>query len=190
MITLTDISHGKLKEFVDQAGEECIGVRVLAAKVGRYTFRYQLQLTREQDVMENDTRVDQDGFAVFLDPQTDDLMDGATIDYITLPTGEGFEIHNPAADPGWDDPLYKKVQDVIDTKVLPVVGAHGGWVELDRIEGDTAFVSLGGGCQGCASAGFTLSAGIEAAICQEVEEIDHVVDVTDHGAGQQPFYKE
>jgi Fe/S biogenesis protein NfuA len=79
---------------------------------------------------------------------------------------------------------------VIDEKVLPVVGAHGGWVELDRVEGDTAYVSLGGGCQGCSSAGFTLSAGIEQAICSEIDEIEHVVDVTDHDSGQEPFYKD
>ena len=190
MITLTDTAQSKIQEFVAQAGDDCIGVRVLAAKVGRYTFRYQLQLSREQDLMDNDARLDQGGFEVILDPQTAELMRGSTLDFITVSTGEGFEIHNPAADPGWDDPLYKKVQEVIDTKVLPVVGAHGGWVELDRIEGDTAYVSLGGGCQGCASAGFTLSAGIEQAICQEIDEIEHVVDVTDHSAGQQPFYRE
>ena len=134
--------------------------------------------------------IDFDGFAVVLDEQSAELMAGATLDYLTLETGEGFEITNPASDPGWEDPLHQRVQQVIDEKVLPVVGAHGGWVELDRIEGDTAYVSLGGGCQGCSSAGFTLSAGIEQAICQEIEEIEHVVDVTDHEAGEQPFYQD
>jgi Fe/S biogenesis protein NfuA len=190
MITLTSLARNKIKEFVDQADDECIGIRVLAAKVGRYTFRYQMQLTRERDAIDGDTRIEDDGFAIVLDPQTAELMEGATLDYLTIETGEGFEIENPAADPGWEDPLYQKVQKVIDHKVLPVVGAHGGWVELDRIEGDTAYVSLGGGCQGCASAGFTLSAGIEQAICQEIDEIAHVVDVTNHEAGQQPFYSE
>lgn len=190
MITLTDTAREKIKEFVDQADDECIGIRVLAAKVGRYTFRYQLQLTREQDLGGGDTRIENDGFDVIVDPQTASLMTGSTIDFITVESGEGFEIDNPAADPGWEDPLHQKVQKVIDEKVLPVVGAHGGWVELDRIEGATAFVSLGGGCQGCSSAGFTLSAGIEQAICHEVEEIDKVVDVTDHASGDQPFYKE
>ena len=190
MITLTDTAHVKIKEFVDEADEECIGVRVHAVKVGRHTFRYQLQLTRDQDLIDGDTQVDFSGYSVVLDPQSAELMAGATLDYLSLETGEGFEINNPASDPNWDDPLYKEVQDVIDQKVLPVVGAHGGWVELDRIEGDTAYVSLGGGCQGCSSAGFTLSAGIEQAICQEIDEIEHVVDVTDHEAGQQPFYKE
>jgi Fe/S biogenesis protein NfuA len=190
MITLTDTAKTKIKEFVDQADDECIGIRVLAAKVGRHTFRYQLQLTREQDLGGGDTRIDFDEFEIVIDPQTAKLMEGATLDYIVVAEGEGFEIDNPAADPGWEDPLYQKVQKVIDEKVLPVVGAHGGWVELDRIEDDTAFVSLGGGCQGCASAGFTLSAGIEQAICQEVDEIEKVVDVTDHAAGEQPFYED
>lgn len=190
MITLTETARDKIREYVDGADDECIGIRVLAAKVGRHTFRYQMQLTRAQDLIDGDTSVDFDGFSVVLDAQTAELMSGATLDFLTLETGEGFEIRNPAADPGWEDPLYQKVQRVIDEKVLPVVGAHGGWVELERIEGDTAFVSLGGGCQGCSSAGFTLTAGIESAICHEVDEIDHVVDVTDHGAGAQPFYKD
>jgi Fe/S biogenesis protein NfuA len=190
MITLTDTAKNKINEFVAEADDDCIGVRVLAAKVGRHTFRYQLQLTRDQDLIDRDTRIEFEGFSVVLDEQTAELMAGATLDYLTLETGEGFEINNPASDPGWEDPLYRKVQEVIDQKVLPVVGAHGGWVELDRIEGDTAFVSLGGGCQGCSSAGFTLTAGIESAICQGVAEIEHVVDVTDHESGRQPFYKE
>lgn len=190
MITLTEKARGKMIEFVDQADDECIGIRVLAHKVGRYTFRYQMQLTRDRDLIDGDTKVDFDGFYVVLDPQSAQLMAGATLDYLVLESGEGFEIDNPAADPGWEEPLYKKVQDVIDRKVLPVVGAHGGWVELERIEGDTVYVSLGGGCQGCSSAGFTLTAGIEQAICQDVEEIEHVVDVTDHAAGEQPFYKD
>lgn len=190
MITLTQTARDKIVEFVEEADGDCIGIRVLAAKVGRHTFRYQMQLTRDQDSIDGDTHVDFEGFCVVLDAQTAELMSGATLDYLDLETGEGFEIKNPAADPNWDDPLHQKVQQVIDEKVLPVVGAHGGWVELDRIEGDTAYVSLGGGCQGCSSAGFTLSAGIEQAICHEVDEIEHVVDVTDHESGSEPFYKD
>jgi len=190
MITLTQTARDKIVEFVDEADDECIGIRVVAAKVGRHTFRYQMQLNREKDAIDGDTRVDFDGFCIVLDAQTAQIMTGATLDYLNLESGEGFEINNPASDPGWEDPLCQRVQQVIDEKVLPVVGAHGGWVELDRIEGDTAFVSLGGGCQGCSSAGFTLSAGIEQAICHEIDEIEHVVDVTDHQAGEEPFYSE
>jgi Fe/S biogenesis protein NfuA len=189
MITVTETAQAKIGEFVADAGEECRGVRIRAAKVGKHTFRYQIHLVRDQDIEDADTRIDLDGFAMVIDPQTAEWMEDATVDFLTLESGEGFQIENPAATPTWDDPVAQKVQEVIDTKVLPVVGAHGGWVELDRVDGDTAYVHLGGGCQGCSSASFTLSQGIESVITTEVAEIEHVVDETDHGAGSQPFYR-
>ena len=189
MITVTETAQARIGEFVADAGEECRGVRIRAAKVGKHTFRYQIHLVRDQDIEDSDTRIDLDGFTVVVDSQTAEWMEGATVDFLTLESGEGFQIENPAATPTWDDPVAQRVQEVIDTKVLPVVGAHGGWVELVRVEGDTAYVHLGGGCQGCSSASFTLSQGIESAITTEVAEIEHVVDETDHGAGSQPFYR-
>ncbi len=74
MITLTQTARDKIVEFVDEADDECIGIRVLAAKVGRHTFRYQMQLTRDQDAIDGDTQVDFDGFCVVLDVQTAELM--------------------------------------------------------------------------------------------------------------------
>jgi Fe/S biogenesis protein NfuA len=188
MITVTDNAKQEIGKFVTDAGEECIGVRIRAAKVGKFTYRYQIHLVREQDLDDDDTRVQLDDFAIVLDPQTDEWMEGAKVDYMTLDSGSGFQIDNPAANPKWDDPVCQKVQEGIDTKVLPVVGAHGGWVELDRVEGDTAYVHLGGGCQGCSSASFTLSQGIANVITTEVPEIEHVVDETDHAAGAQPYH--
>ena len=188
MITFTDVAAENIKQFIDQAGEECIGLRVRAAKIGRYTFRYQLHLVREQDVSDDDTKLEHDSFTVFVDPQTAEWMEGATIDFITEGGASGFQIRNPAADPQWDDPVAKKVQQVIDEKVLPSVGSHGGFVELDHVEGDTAYIHLGGGCQGCASASFTLKEGIEKVITEEVDEIAHVEDITNHAAGTQPYH--
>jgi Fe/S biogenesis protein NfuA len=188
MITLTETAHRKVGEFVAEAGEECRGVRVRAARVGKYTFRYQIHLVREADTDETDIAVPLEGFSVYLDPQSAEWMDGATIDFLTLESGSGFQIDNPAASPVWNDPVSQKVQKVIDERVTPVVGAHGGWVELDRVEGNTAYVHLGGGCQGCASASFTLSQGIASVITSEVEEIAQVVDETNHEAGSSPYY--
>ena len=188
MITLTESARQKVGEFVAEAGTDCRGVRIRAARVGSHTFRYQIHLVREADTEDNDTRLPFAGFTVYLDPQTAQWMEGSTIDYLTLDSGSGFQIDNPAASPSWEDPVCQKVQKVIDEKVTPVVGAHGGWVELDRVEGNTAYVRLGGGCQGCASASFTLSQGIASVITSEVQEIDHVVDETNHHAGSQPYY--
>jgi Fe-S cluster biogenesis protein NfuA len=64
--------------------------------------------------------------------------------------------------------------------------AHGGRAELVAVEQGTAYLRLGGGCQGCAMATVTLSQGIERAIIQALPEITSVVDVTDHQTTSRP----
>ena len=66
---------------------------------------------------------------------------------------------------------------------------HGGMARLAGVEGDTAYVRLGGGCQGCGMATVTLDQGIESAILAAVPEVKRVVDVTDHAAGESPYYE-
>ena len=189
MITFTDAAREVLEQHVQEAGDECAGVRIRAAKVGNYTFRYQIHLLRREDVAADDERYELGTVQVMLDPRTAEWMAGAKIDFLTLDSGSGFQIENPQAEPRWDDPLCRRVQEVIDRQVTPVVGSHGGWIELDRVEGDTAYVQLGGGCQGCSSADFTLKQGVESVITREIPEIQHVVDVTDHAGGHQPYYR-
>ncbi len=47
---------------------------------------------------------------------------------------------------------------------------------------------MGGGCQGCAVSAMTLREGITKAIVTAIPEITEVVDLTDHEAGENPFY--
>jgi Fe/S biogenesis protein NfuA len=61
-------------------------------------------------------------------------------------------------------------------------------VALAKVEGDAAYVRLGGGCQGCGAADVTLRQGIEEAIIGAVPEIRRVLDATDHAAGTNPYY--
>src|SRR5919107_1225668 len=61
--------------------------------------------------------------------------------------------------------------------------------ERVAVEQGTAYLKLGGGCQGCAMATVTLSQGIERAIIQAVAEITSVVDVTDHQSGTNPYFE-
>jgi Fe/S biogenesis protein NfuA len=57
------------------------------------------------------------------------------------------------------------------------------------VEGDTAYLRLGGGCQGCGLASVTLRQGIEVAIRESIPEIVNVIDVTDHASGENPYYE-
>jgi Fe-S cluster biogenesis protein NfuA len=83
----------------------------------------------------------------------------------------------------------EKIQYLLAHKINPGVAAHAGFVELVDVKDNNAYIRLGGGCQGCGAADFTLRQGIEAIIRKEVPEILQVLDVTDHAAGMKPYYR-
>ncbi len=83
----------------------------------------------------------------------------------------------------------QKVQYLLAHKINPGVAAHAGFVELVDVKDNNVYIRLGGGCQGCGAADFTLRQGIEAIIRKEVPEILQVLDVTDHAAGTNPYYR-
>ena len=95
----------------------------------------------------------------------------------------------PSPTGGLDTDLARRVMAVLDRDVNPAIASHGGHAELAGVEGATAYLRLGGGCQGCGMATVTLSQGIEVAITQAVPEITHVVDVTDHASGTNPYFE-
>jgi Fe/S biogenesis protein NfuA len=95
----------------------------------------------------------------------------------------------PSPTGGLDTDLARRVMAVLDRDVNPSIASHGGHAELAAVEGATAYLRLGGGCQGCGMATVTLSQGIEVAITQAVPGIDRVVDVTDHASGTNPYFE-
>ena len=99
----------------------------------------------------------------------------------------GFKFDNP--NPLWADETARAVQKVVDEKINPAISSHGGFVALLDVRGDTAYIQMGGGCQGCGMANVTLKQGIEVMIREEVPAIKHVVDSTDHASGTNPYYQ-
>ena len=77
----------------------------------------------------------------------------------------------------------------METMISPPIASHGGRAEIAGVEDGTAYVRLGGGCQGCGMASVTLSQGIEATLIEMVPEIAKVIDVTDHAGGDNPYYE-
>ena len=86
-------------------------------------------------------------------------------------------------------PRTSVYRQVLDQFINPSIAAHGGSAELIAVEGDVAYVRLGGGCVGCGMAAVTLSQGITVAIKDAVPEIADVVDTTDHASGTNPYYE-
>jgi Fe/S biogenesis protein NfuA len=81
-----------------------------------------------------------------------------------------------------------RVRQLLEKQVNPAIAAHGGFATLVKVEGSAAHITMGGGCQGCAMSALTLREGIQTAILAAVPEITEVVDTTDHGSGENPFY--
>ncbi len=104
------------------------------------------------------------------------------------PTGEsGLLFANP--NPLWFDEPEATVQRIFDDQINPQIASHGGYVTLLSVDGSTAFVRLGGGCQGCGLVDVTLKQGIEATLKEMVPEIERVVDETDHASGENPYHQ-
>lgn len=101
------------------------------------------------------------------------------------------EAQKAAASPPAGDAtaLSERIRRVIDDQINPAVAMHGGVITLVEVKDNKAYVHMGGGCQGCGMAAMTLSSGVQALLLEEVPELDAVVDVTNHGAGDTPYYR-
>lgn len=188
MLTITDTAKQQISSIMESQGRQGDGLRL--GIVGRSSsgFRYTMNLVEEGQESPEDVVVDSGAFKVFVDPQSAPYFEGVTVDYIDNGIqGSGFKIDNP--NPVWTDPLAIRVQELIDERINPGVGAHGGHVELLDIQDNKVFVRLGGGCQGCGMVDVTLRQGIEALIREEIPEIHEVIDTTDHAAGNNPYYQ-
>ena len=102
---------------------------------------------------------------------------------------QSYEEHARLAKPEMNTPQALAIRRVLDDEINPSVSAHGGHIALMGVEGDTAYIRLEGGCQGCGMADVTLKQGIETSIRQTVPSIAAVLDVTDHAGGTNPYYQ-
>jgi Fe/S biogenesis protein NfuA len=150
-------------------------------------FQYEIALEDPADRGPEDLALDLDGLIVVMDPMSAVELDGSTVDIDSGVTGGGLRIDNP--NEGWQDPVARAVQDVLDRQINPGVGSHGGMVTLVDVRDGTAYMRFGGGCQGCAAVDVTLKQGVETAIRSSVPAISAIVDVTDHDAGVNPYYQ-
>ena len=150
-------------------------------------FRYEIALEDPRDRGPEDLALDLDGLIVVMDPTSAADLAGATLDLDPAVTGGGLRIENP--NEGWQDPVARAVQEVLDRQINPGVGSHGGMVTLVEVKDGTAYMRFGGGCQGCAAVDVTLKQGVETAVRASVPSISAIVDVTDHEAGANPYYQ-
>jgi Fe/S biogenesis protein NfuA len=189
ILTITEVATAQIKRILEQEGLEDQAVRVGIADRSPTGFQYQLEFVDRSEQKPNDQLFEQDGVTFYLNEDSVDDLRGTKLDYVDTGFSAGFKFDNPNKPKLLKDPIAERVHRVIQERINPGVASHGGQVTLLDVKDGTAYVRLGGGCQGCGHADTTVKDGIQAMICEEVPEIHTVLDVTDHAAGENPYYQ-
>ncbi|MDP9453869.1 MAG: NifU family protein [Actinomycetota bacterium] len=180
-----------------EPGGDELALRVEVVGEGASDYLYELTFAPLSEAVAGDALGYSEALPVLVPEPSVAKLRGATLDHVE-PTG--LVLRNPnrprptiGAGSGatlvLEGSVEERLQQLLDGEINPMLAMHGGFAALDRIEGDTAFMTMGGGCQGCGLAQLTLTEGIKATVEDRIPEIANVVDITDHAAGDNPFYQ-
>ena len=95
MIAVTDAAAGKVKDLIDQEGDESLALRVAVRPGGCSGFSYEMFFDSEK--AQDDIVQAHGAINVVVDPASAQLLTGATLDYKDGLNQAGFAIDNPNA---------------------------------------------------------------------------------------------
>jgi len=73
--------------------------------------------------------------------------------------------------------MRERVEEVLNSKIRPLLQADGGDIELVDVDGGVVKVRLQGACQGCPAAAMTLQMGVERMLKEAIPEVEKVLAV-------------
>jgi Fe/S biogenesis protein NfuA len=191
-VEFTAVARDTVRRFMQANEDTSFAVRIRVGSPSPLDPRYEITLIEHHEKSEEDLVFDDHGFEVVMDPESAKILDGARIDWIETMMESGFKVENPNLVPigskPLEGPLADRVKQAIDLYVNPGVAQHGGHVTLVDVRDDIVYLQMGGGCQGCGMASVTLSQGIERILREQVPEIAGIQDVTNHSAGDSPYF--
>jgi Fe/S biogenesis protein NfuA len=172
-----------------------LALRVEITGTSGVEYAYDLTFDPIAEADEADAIYQQEALPVIVPAGSIEQLTGATLD-VPAGGGPGLVLRNPNR----PDPLSGKhleltgsvaeqVEQLLRDQINPALASHGGFAELKGVEGDKVYVTMGGGCQGCAVSAMTLRDGIARSIKEAIPEITEVIDTTDHDAGENPYYE-
>lgn len=198
MITFTEKAKDKVHFYLADKSLRDWGVRIrVKPGSGKGPNKYDFSLEELKAVPPSDQILDVSDLRVVLDKQSAIQLLDAKVDFVETPFSSGFKVEQKQTIPvapsvsGRDlsnDPLAKRIQDVLNRDINPSIASHGGVATLVDLQGKTVYLQMGGGCQGCGMAAATLRQGIEVKLKELIPEIEEVVDATNHAAGANPYY--
>ncbi len=197
IVSVTEAALEKVLEL--RAGEEdanelALRIEVVGTQGVDYSYDLAFEVLSEADSDDVPTHVG-GGLTVLVPGRDAPKLEGATLDIPSNGGQAGLVLRNPnrpdlgpTATLELSGTIEEQVQEVLVKRINPSIAAHGGFAELVRVEGSTVLIKLGGGCQGCGMANATVTAGIEKTLTELVDGVDHVLDITDHTSGENPYF--
>lgn len=198
VLTLSDKAMAKILEIRDRepdADELALRLEVTGTHGNAYTYDLNFEVL---DPDPDDIVQAEDGLSIVMSEDSAEKLRGATLDLSRDLLSPGLVLDNPNTpspvqfDPDakldLDGPLAAQIAQLLDGQINPSIAMHGGRADLVGVEGNVVYLRLSGGCQGCGMAQVTLRQGIEQAILHQFPEVTDIVDITDHAAGQNPYY--
>lgn len=76
-----------------------------------------------------------------------------------------------------DSPEVRRIKEVIQREIRPVVAMDGGDIVFNRYEDQIVYLHMKGACAGCPSSAATLKDGIEVRLKEALPEIKEVVAI-------------
>ncbi len=160
-------------------------------------YTYDLAFEALDQVASDDVvyRVGEERMPVIVPAATVDKLQGATLDLPSNPIQGGLVIRNPnrpnpleGSNLELTGTIEEKLDQLLRHTINPALAAHGGYVEVQRIDGTNVYITMGGGCQGCSMSAITLRDGITTMIAQSIPEVTEVIDLTEHDLGENPYF--
>ena len=197
IVSVTEAALEKVLEL--RAGEEdanqlALRIEIVGTQGVDYSYDLAFEVLGEADSDDVPTHVGE-GLTVLVPSRDASKLEGATLDVPSNANQVGLVLRNPnrpALGPNatleLSGTIEEQVQEVLVKRINPSIAAHGGYAELVRVEGSTVLIKLGGGCQGCGMANATVTAGIEKTLIELLDGVDHVLDITDHTSGENPYF--
>jgi Fe/S biogenesis protein NfuA len=194
IIEITDEALVQLKVLRDAEPEaDRLGLRLEVTTSLREEFEYDLSFAIVTQAVFSDEVRTINGLKIIIPLASFEFIKGATLDYSER---QGLVVRNPNKPPAAtieglvnNDDHSLAIKAVITEDVNPALDSHGGYVTF--VGHDTegvVYLTMGGGCHGCAMSKMTMLEGVQTILVDKVPGVQKVRDVTDHTAGSNPYY--
>jgi Fe/S biogenesis protein NfuA len=193
MIEISKTAQGYLRDLLAKQDHKDVGIRVFVSQPGTPQAETCIAYCRPGEEQTDDIPVGYEGFTAWIEKRSEPYLEGGVVDFQDDRMGGQLTIKAPNArvpSVGPDAPLEDRINYVLYNEINPGLASHGGQVTLiEVIDGNTAVLQFGGGCQGCSAVDITLKQGVERSLLAQIPELVAIKDSTDHSVREHAYYQ-